>query len=407
MENKNLIDKAIGFIQKNPKDNLSLQSIADNAGFSLTYFDAIFRQHTGYSPVEYSRIYKLTRSALELRRTPKTVLDIALDFGYASPESFTRAFKNFYSMTPSEYREKYSGEAVTWHDLSGKIAISHFRRSFPEFNVSDIDLALDFCFTHNPLKYAEDIVGMTVAESEILTLGNPESLEHFVYISDYNSVEPAVMLICETEADALPYLNLFGKLTNPRFSVRRSVDTEWELFDGEIAKLGLTCRYGYDMIYPNDSISVPKYDGLSIRLLAAEDMPQVKAFKQSGGCAECHVRAIQIHFDGKGNVGMTPMGIFENEELICLAMPDLDQIRELKKYDIGAIFTISTTSKEKAIDLMWRYAIDYCLKDHATIGNSNALEDINNPWEKNSPLGVETCERIGLVKVAKNCGYRK
>ena len=407
MENKNLIDKAIGFIQKNPKDNLSLQSIADNAGFSLTYFDAIFRQHTGYSPVEYSRIYKLTRSALELRRTPKTVLDIALDFGYASPESFTRAFKNFYSMTPSEYREKYSGEAVTWHDLSGKIAISHFRRSFPELNVSDIDLALDFCFTHNPLKYAEDIVGMTVAESEILTLGNPESLEHFVYVSDYNSVEPAVMLICETEADALPYLNLFGKLTNPRFSVRRSVDTEWEFFDEEVAKLGLTCRYGYDMIYPNDSISVPKYDGLSIRLLAAEDMPQVKAFKQSGGCAECHVRAIQIHFDGKGNVGMTPMGIFENEELICLAMPDLDQIRELKKYDIGAIFTISTTSKEKAIDLMWRYAIDYCLKDHATIGNSNALEDINNPWEKNSPLGVETCERIGLVKVAKNCGYHK
>ena len=407
MENKNLIDKAIGFIQKNPKDNLSLQSIADNAGFSLTYFDAIFRQHTGYSPVEYSRIYKLTRSALELRRTQKTVLEIALDFGYASPESFTRAFKNFYSITPSEYREKYSGEAVTWHDLSGKIAISHFRRSFPELKVSDIDLALDFCFTHNPLKYAEDIVGMTVAESEILTLGNPESLEHFVYVSDYNSVEPAVMLICENEEDALPYLKLFSKLSNPRFSIRRSVDVEWEAFDAEVAKLGLTCRYGYDMIYSNDSISVPEYDGLSIRLLTAEDMPQVKAFKQNGGCAECHVRAIQIHFDGKGNVGMTPMGIFENEELICLAMPDLDQIRELKKYDIGAIFTISTTSKEKAIDLMWRYAIDYCLKDHATIGNSNALEDINNPWEKNSPLGVETCERIGLVKVAKNCGYRK
>lgn len=211
MENKNLIDKAIRFIQNNPKDNLSLQSIADNAGFSLTYFDAIFRQHTGYSPVEYSRIYKLTRSALELRRTPKTVLEIALDFGYASPESFTRAFKSFYSITPSEYREKYSDEAVTWHDLSGKIAISHFRRSFSELNVSDIDLALDFCFSHNPLKYAEDIVGMTVTESEVLTLGNSEPLEHFIYVSDYNSAEPAVALVCETEADALPYLKLLGK----------------------------------------------------------------------------------------------------------------------------------------------------------------------------------------------------
>lgn len=400
MENKNLIDKAIGFIQKNPKDNLSLQSIADNAGFSLTYFDAIFRQYTGYSPVEYSRIYKLTRSALELRRTQKNVLEIALDFGYASPESFTRAFKNFYSITPSEYREKYANEAVTWHDLSGKIAISHFRRRFPELKASDMDLALDFCFTHNPLKYAEDIVGMTVAESEILTLGDPETLEHFVYVSDYNSVEPAVMLICENEQDALPYLKLFTKLSNPRFSIRRSVDIEWEVFDAEVAKLGLTCRYGYDMIYPQDAVTVPEYEGMDIRLLTAEDMSLVKMFKQNGGCAECHVRAIQIHFDGKGNAGMKPMGVFVNGELVCLAMPTLDQIRELKKYDIGAIFTINTANEEKAVDLMWKYVIDYCLKDNATIGNSNADED-------DSPLGVETCERVGLVKVAKNCGYRR
>ena len=400
MENKNLIDKAIGFIQKNPKDNLSLQSIADNAGFSLTYFDAIFRAHTGYSPVEYARIYKLTRSALELRRTPKTVLEIALDFGYASPESFTRAFKNFYSITPSEYREKYSGEAVTWHDLSGKIAISHFRRSFPEFKVSDLDLALDFCFTHNPLKYAEDIVGMTVAESEILTLGNPESLEHFVYVSDYNSAEPSVMLICETEADALPYLKLFGKLPNPRFSVRRSVDTEWEIFDAEVAKLGLTCRCGYDMIYPNGTVAVPEYESMEIRCLTAEDMPLIKAFRQHGGCAECHLRAIAIHFDGKGNVGMRPMGILEDGELVCLAMPTLDRIREFRKYDIGAIFTRKSVNEEKVIDWMWKYAINSCLKDSALIGNANANED-------DSPLGVAACERVGLVKVAKNCGYRK
>ena len=407
MENKNLIDKAIGFIQKNPKDNLSLQSIADNAGFSLTYFDAIFKQHTGYSPVEYSRVYKLTRSALDLRRTQKTVLDIALDHGYASPESFTRAFKNFYSLTPSEYREKYSNEAVTWHDLSGKVSISHFRRSFPELKVSDIDLALDFCFTHNPLKYAEDIVGMTVAESEILTLGDPKVLKHFIYVSDYNSVKPSVTLVCENEQDAVRYLKLLKKLSNPTFTIRKSLNEEWEDFDATVAKLGLTCRYGYDMVYPQDEVTVPEYEGMEIRLLTAEDMPQIKSFKQSGGCAECHIRAIQINFEGKGNTGMKPIGVFENGELVCLAMPTLDQIRELRKYDIGAIFTLDTASKEKAVDLMWKYAIDYCLRDNATIGNSNALEDINNPWEKNSPLGVETCERVGLVKVAKNCGYRK
>ena len=400
MENKNLINKAIGFIQSNPKDNLSLQSIADTAGFSLTYFDAIFRQHTGYSPVEYSRIYKLTRTALELRRTTKTVLDIALDYGYASPESFTRAFKSFYSITPSEYREKYLGEVETWHDRSGKIAISHFRHSFPELKLADIDLALDFCFTHNPLKYAEDIIGMTVAESEILTLGNPENLEHFVYVSDYNSVEPAVMLICENETDAIPYLKLFAKLSNPSFSVRRSVGVEWEVFNAEIAKLGLTCRYGYDMIYPRDTVTVPQYDGLSVRPIKAEDLSQLKVFKQRGGCAECHVGAIQIHFDGTGNGGMNPIGVFANGELVCFAMPTLDRVRELIKYDIGAIFTIDTNKDAEAIDLIWKYVIDVSLKNNATIGNANADDD-------NSSLGVAACERVGLIKVAKNCSYHK
>lgn len=327
MENKSLIIKAIEFIQKNPKENLSLQSIADNAGFSLNYFDAIFRQHTGYNPVEYSRIYKLTRSAIELRTTQKTVLEIALDFGYSSPESFTRAFKKFYSITPSEYREKYSGEALDWHALSSKISISHFEHSFPELKVSDIDIALDFCFTHNPLKYAEDIVEMTTVESRVLTLGNPELLEHFIYVSDYDHAEPAIMLICENEEDALSYLKLFSGLTNPSFSVRRSVDAEWKSFDAEIAKLGLICRYGYDMIYPKDAVTVPAYEGTEIRLLTTDDIGSIELFKQNGGCADCHVRAIQGYFDGKVNSGMTPMGIFENKELICLAMPSLSSVR--------------------------------------------------------------------------------
>ena len=54
---KTLIGKAIKFIQGGSKENLSLQEIADKAGFSLTYFDALFKKHTGYSPVEYSRVY--------------------------------------------------------------------------------------------------------------------------------------------------------------------------------------------------------------------------------------------------------------------------------------------------------------------------------------------------------------
>ena len=398
METKNLIDKAIGFIQKNPKDNLSLQNIADNAGFSLTYFDAIFRQHTGYSPVEYARIYKLTRSALDLRRTEKSILDIALDFGYASPESFTRAFKSFYSISPAEYRKKYSNEAVTWHDLSGKIAISKFRKAFPELKLSDIDLALDFCFTHNPLKYAEDIIGMTVAETAILTLGDPETLEHFIYVSDYNSEKPSISLVCENEKDAILYVKLLSRSPTHNFSVRRSNEAEWEDFDAEIAKQGLICRVGYDMIYPGDIVSVPEYDTVTVRTLTAEDMPNIRAFKENGGCFEGHIRAIQIAFEGKGNLGMRPIGAFFNGALIGIAMPTLDAVRDLRKYDIGAIFILDTVKKEQVVELLWKYSIDMAIKDNAAIGNANATED-------ETALSISTCQCVGLVKAAINCRY--
>lgn len=400
MENKILIGNEIVFIQNNAKENLCLQSIAENAGFSLNYFDAIFRRHTGYSPMEYARIYKLTRSALELRRTKKNVLEIALDFGYASSESFTRAFKSFYGIAPSEYREKYSTDPVTWHDISGKISISRFIRSFPELKQSDIEAALDFCFIHNPMKYAEDIIGMSVAESKIFTLGSSDNLEHFVYVSDYDSVEPVVTLVCENEWCAIDYLKLLARLDSLKFSIRKSMDSKWNVFDKEVSKLGLTRQCRYDMVYTEKYVTVPEYEGLTVRLLSENDMSHVKTFKQRGGCAECHVRAIQIYFDGKGNVGMKPIGVFENGELICLAMPTLDKVRDLKKYDIGGIFTISGVCCEKAVDLMWSYVIDYCLKDGAMIGNANATEN-------DSPLGTAICERIGLSKIAKNCCYYK
>lgn len=152
------------------------------------------------------------------------------------------------------------------------------------------------------------------------------------------------------------------------------------------------------MIYPKGTVAVPEYDGMVIRLLTIEDMPFIKVFKQSGGCVECHIKALQIHFDGKGNVGMKPMGVFENGKLVCLAMPTLDRIREFRKYDIGAIFTLNSPNKEQAIDLMWKYAIESCIQDNAAIGNANSDED-------DSPLGLAVCERNSLVKVAKNCRY--
>ena len=285
MENKELITKAIKYIQGNPKDNLSLESIASNAGFSLTYFDALFQKHTGYSPVEYSRVYKLTRCALELRRTEKTVLNIALEFGYQSPESFSRAFKSFYGLSPSDYRDKYSDKAVTWHDLSSKISLSRFGKEFPELKPVDREIALDFLFTHDPVKYGEDLVGLTVAETAVFTLDDSRDPNSFIYVSDYNDAEPIIDLVCVDEASAVRYLELLSKNDNFKFTIHVDCGTNWESFDAAAAKAGLTCKTSYDMLYRGEA---PEFADLEfIRELNADDLPSIRQFMERGGCSEC------------------------------------------------------------------------------------------------------------------------
>ncbi len=393
MENKDLITKAIRFIQKNPKENLSLQSIADNAGFTLTYFNTVFQRHTGYSPVEYARVYKLTRSALELRRTEKTVLDIALEFGYQSPESFTRAFKKFYGMTPSDYRAKYSDSAVTWRDLSSKIALSRFGKAFPQLKPVCRETALDFLFTHDPVKYAEDIVGMTVADTAAFTLDDPDSPQSFLYVSDYNDAEPAVVLVCVDESAAVRYLKLLAAQEQNKFTIRLDIGTEWDAFDASVAKQGLICKKTFDMVYDKDRNGIPGVNG-DIRELTKDDLPLLRQFKERGGCSENHVRAIQIAFEGKGDTGLRPVGLLKNGELIALAMPTLDVVRDSRKYDIGAIFVSDKRIEAEYGESIWNYVIAMCIEDHALIGNAGTMDD-------DSLLGVEMCEKVGLVKVAE------
>ncbi|MBO5778100.1 MAG: hypothetical protein J6R82_00885, partial [Clostridia bacterium] len=82
-----------------------------------------------------------------------------------------------------------------------------------------------------------------------------------------------------------------------------------------------------------------------------------------------------------------------------LALPVLDHVRDLCRYDIGGIFT-TELKDQRAIELLWKFVIDLSLKDNATLGNANAKED-------DSLLGVGCCKRIGLITTAINLSYSK
>ena len=75
-------------------------------GFSHAHIRDLFRKSTGYPLMRYVQIRKIKSSAIQLINTDKTILEIAYEYGFANPETYTRAFRKVTGMTPSEFRRK-------------------------------------------------------------------------------------------------------------------------------------------------------------------------------------------------------------------------------------------------------------------------------------------------------------
>ena len=104
MEWLSCIRKAIDLIENNLKTDMRVKDIAAKVGVSVFFLQKGFSVMTGYSISEYARNRKLYQAALELQSTDKQIIDIALDYGYETPESFTKAFTRFHCATPSQVR---------------------------------------------------------------------------------------------------------------------------------------------------------------------------------------------------------------------------------------------------------------------------------------------------------------
>lgn len=96
------MQNAINFIEAHLTEALDYDAIAREAACSSFYFQRIFGILCGCSLGEYIRSRRLTLAGSELSAAGAKVIDVALKYGYDSPESFTRAFVKFHGITPSQ-----------------------------------------------------------------------------------------------------------------------------------------------------------------------------------------------------------------------------------------------------------------------------------------------------------------
>lgn len=100
------IGNAIGYIEAHLEEEISMEEVAKEACVSSFYFQKAFRILCGFTVSEYIRSRRLSLAGSELIATDKKIIDIALEYGYDSPDSFTKAFTRFHGVTPTVVRRE-------------------------------------------------------------------------------------------------------------------------------------------------------------------------------------------------------------------------------------------------------------------------------------------------------------
>lgn len=98
------IEDAIAYIEENIAEDLTVSRIAEEVNISAFYFQKGFSMLCGYTVGEYIRMRRLSLAGSEILTSDIKVIDLAIKYGYDSPDSFTKAFTRFHGSTPTDVK---------------------------------------------------------------------------------------------------------------------------------------------------------------------------------------------------------------------------------------------------------------------------------------------------------------
>lgn len=128
MTTRDRLYHAILFIEENLSAYITIEDICHSACYSKYHFQRLFHAATGVTLAEYILTRRITESARLLQQSRDSVLQIALTYQFKSHQHFSRAFKQLFGLTPSQFRK--TGVAVA-------------PKLFEPFTRDDIDVDLD------------------------------------------------------------------------------------------------------------------------------------------------------------------------------------------------------------------------------------------------------------------------
>jgi AraC family transcriptional regulator len=100
------MNRALDYIEDNLSGEINYSVAAEKAQCSVSNFHRMFSFIVDFPLSEYVRRRRLSLAALELQKSDIKIIDLAIKYGYESPDSFTRAFQKLHGITPSMTRKQ-------------------------------------------------------------------------------------------------------------------------------------------------------------------------------------------------------------------------------------------------------------------------------------------------------------
>ncbi|MBB6451398.1 AraC family transcriptional regulator [Geomicrobium halophilum] len=164
LENMNA---AVSYIENHLDEEMDYGEIARISRFSEHHFKRMFSFIAGISLTEYVRRRRLTLAAFDLKKSDIRVIDVAVKYGYNSPDSFSRAFQTLHDVAPSSVKNS-DVPLKAYPRMTFQIAIKG-------------DVAMDYRFVE---KEAFTVVGKKETVSSSGTEFNPKMWGHLEEIEE-------------------------------------------------------------------------------------------------------------------------------------------------------------------------------------------------------------------------------
>ena len=118
---KTRINRAFEFIDNNLASNLSLTTVSEAAFYSPFHFHRVFKFVTGETLNEYITRQRIEKAAATLLHTSSKSMEVAHMYGFSDSSSFSRAFKKYFGVSPSEFKKQNPNRHSKIRQLNSKI----------------------------------------------------------------------------------------------------------------------------------------------------------------------------------------------------------------------------------------------------------------------------------------------